>query len=187
MKPKRAPLPLALSFLMAGASVVIAGTNHVGVAHTFIIDTNDFRLDGRPFQIRCGEIHAARVPREYWRHRLQMARAMGLNTVCAYLFEQGSTHPGQIRLVGPGRCRRVLPNRATGRAPRDSAPGSHLRRRMGDGRPAVVAANNPGYQTPHRAMRVTSPPCSVASRKWAAGVGARSGYHRRRPHPHGRG
>ena len=37
-------------------------------------------------QIRCGEIHAARVPMEYWRHRLQMAKAMGLNTVCAYLF-----------------------------------------------------------------------------------------------------
>ena len=27
-----------------------------------------------------------RVPKEYWRHRLQMAQAMGLNTVCAYLF-----------------------------------------------------------------------------------------------------
>ena len=54
--------------------------------HTFAIGTNDFLIDGRPFQIRCGEIHASRVPREYWRNRLQMARAMGLNTVCAYLF-----------------------------------------------------------------------------------------------------
>jgi beta-galactosidase len=54
--------------------------------HTFVIGTNDFLLDGQRFEIRCGEIHAARVPREYWRHRLQMAKAMGLNTVCAYLF-----------------------------------------------------------------------------------------------------
>jgi len=54
--------------------------------HTFAIGTNDFLLDGQRFEIRCGEIHAARVPREYWRHRLQMAKAMGLNTVCAYLF-----------------------------------------------------------------------------------------------------
>ena len=54
--------------------------------HTFAIGTNDFLLDGQRLQIRCGEIHAARVPKEYWRHRLQMARAMGLNTVCAYLF-----------------------------------------------------------------------------------------------------
>jgi beta-galactosidase len=55
-------------------------------AHTFAIGTNDFLLDGQRLQIRCGEIHAARVPKEYWRHRLQMAKAMGLNTVCAYLF-----------------------------------------------------------------------------------------------------
>ena len=56
------------------------------VTHTFAIGTNDFLLDGQRLQIRCGEIHAARVPMEYWRHRLQMAKAMGLNTVCAYLF-----------------------------------------------------------------------------------------------------
>jgi hypothetical protein len=33
----------------------------------------DFLLDGQRLQIRCGEIHFARVPREYWRHRLQCA------------------------------------------------------------------------------------------------------------------
>lgn len=55
-------------------------------AHTFAIGTNDFLLDGQHFQIRCGEMHAARVPREYWRNRLRMAKAMGLNAVCAYLF-----------------------------------------------------------------------------------------------------
>lgn len=57
-----------------------------GPAHTFTIGQNDFLLDGSRFQIRCGEIHAARVPKEYWRNRLKMAKAMGLNTVCAYLF-----------------------------------------------------------------------------------------------------
>ena len=55
-------------------------------SHTFEIGKDDFLLDGKPFQIRCGEIHSPRVPREYWRHRLQMCKAMGLNTVCAYLF-----------------------------------------------------------------------------------------------------
>jgi beta-galactosidase len=55
-------------------------------AHTFAIGTNDFLLDGSPLEIRCGEIHFARVPREYWRQRLQLCKAMGLNTVCAYLF-----------------------------------------------------------------------------------------------------
>ena len=54
--------------------------------HTFALGTNDFLLDGQRLQIRCGEVHAARVPREYWRQRLKMCKAMGLNTVCAYLF-----------------------------------------------------------------------------------------------------
>ncbi len=55
-------------------------------SHTFAIGENAFLLDGQAFVIRCGEIHFARVPREYWRHRLQLCRAMGLNAVCVYLF-----------------------------------------------------------------------------------------------------
>jgi beta-galactosidase len=77
-------LVCVLLALMATASLTAA--EPAKPIHTFAIGTNDFLLDGQRFQIRCGEIHAARVPREYWRNRLQMAKAMGLNTVCAYLF-----------------------------------------------------------------------------------------------------
>ncbi|TFW32871.1 beta-galactosidase [Massilia horti] len=52
----------------------------------FVIGEQDFLLDGKRLQIRCGEMHFARVPREYWSHRLKAIKAMGLNTVCAYLF-----------------------------------------------------------------------------------------------------
>jgi beta-galactosidase len=52
----------------------------------FAVGPKDFLLDGKPIQIRCGEMHFARVPREYWGHRLRAIKAMGLNTVCAYLF-----------------------------------------------------------------------------------------------------
>jgi beta-galactosidase len=69
--------------------------------HTFAIGTNDFLFDGQRFQIRCGEIHAARVPKEYWRNRLQTAKAMGLNTVCAYLFwNQIEPTPGKFDWSG---------------------------------------------------------------------------------------
>jgi len=69
--------------------------------HTFAIGDTDFLLDGQRFQIRCGEVHAARVPREYWRHRLQMVKAMGLNTVCAYLFwNMQEPLPGQFVWTG---------------------------------------------------------------------------------------
>src|SRR5271166_294979 len=72
-----------------------------GAAHTFAIGAGDFLLDGRRLQIRCGEIHSARVPSEYWRHRLKMAKAMGLNTVCAYLFwNQIEARPGEFDWSG---------------------------------------------------------------------------------------
>jgi beta-galactosidase len=55
-------------------------------AHTFGIEGDHFTLDGKPFQIISGEMHYARIPREYWRDRLQKARAMGLNTISTYVF-----------------------------------------------------------------------------------------------------
>jgi len=54
--------------------------------HTFGLGSSEFLLDGRPVQIISGEIHPGRVPEEYWRHRIRMAKAMGCNTVSAYLF-----------------------------------------------------------------------------------------------------
>jgi beta-galactosidase len=83
------------------AASMAPGRGAETATHTFAIGTNDFLLDGRSFQIRCGEIHAARVPLEYWRHRLQMARAMGLNTVCAYLFwNLHEPQPGEFHWSG---------------------------------------------------------------------------------------
>ncbi len=54
--------------------------------HRFRVHQGKFLLDEEPFHILSGELHYARIPQEYWRHRLEMARAMGLNTVCLYLF-----------------------------------------------------------------------------------------------------
>ncbi len=85
------------------AAAVLLATNLPAQTptHTFAIGTNDFLLDGARFQIRCGEIHAARVPKEYWRQRLQMAKAMGLNTVCAYLFwNLHEPKPGEFNWSG---------------------------------------------------------------------------------------
>ena len=54
--------------------------------HTFVLGTTEFLLDGNPFQIISGEMHPARIPSEYWRHRIQMAKAMGCNTISVYIF-----------------------------------------------------------------------------------------------------
>jgi len=44
----------------------------------------EFLLDGKPFQIRSGEMHPQRIPKACWSHRVAMARAMGLNTIAFY-------------------------------------------------------------------------------------------------------
>ena len=87
--------------LLAAAALLAPRLSAQLPVHTFAIGTNDFLLDGQRLQIRCGEIHAARVPKEYWRQRLHLAKAMGLNTVCAYLFwNLHEPKPGQFVWTG---------------------------------------------------------------------------------------
>lgn len=63
--------------------------------HVFSLGKTDFLLDGKPFQMISGEMHPARIPEEYWRHRIQMAKAMGCNTIAAYVFwNYQETAPG---------------------------------------------------------------------------------------------
>lgn len=89
---------LPLRTILVSTLLLLVSSGHgIAANSTFSIGTNDFLLDGKPFLIRCGEMHFARIPREYWQHRLRMARAMGLNTVCAYLFwNVHEPKPGQF-------------------------------------------------------------------------------------------
>lgn len=77
----RVALILTFSLLTA----VLTAQSRSG-GHTFTLGTEEFLLDGKPFQIISGEIHPGRIPDEYWRHRIRMTKAMGCNTVSAYLF-----------------------------------------------------------------------------------------------------
>lgn len=54
--------------------------------HTFTVNDTAFLLDGKPFQIISGEMHYPRIPREAWRQRMKMAKAMGINTIGTYAF-----------------------------------------------------------------------------------------------------
>ncbi|MCW3127517.1 MAG: bga [Bacteroidetes bacterium] len=54
-------------------------------AQSFEIRDGAFMLNGKPMRIYGGEMHYARIPREYWQHRIQMAKAMGCNTLSIYV------------------------------------------------------------------------------------------------------
>ncbi len=54
--------------------------------HSFTLNDTAFVLDGKPFQMISGEMHYPRIPREAWRQRMKMAKAMGINTIGTYVF-----------------------------------------------------------------------------------------------------
>jgi beta-galactosidase len=65
---------------------VYAQTSAHGEGHVFTVQGDHFALDGKPFRVISGEMHYPRIPRAYWRARLRMAKAMGLNAITAYVF-----------------------------------------------------------------------------------------------------
>ncbi len=68
--------------------------------HRFTLGGSEFLLDGKPFQIISGEMHPARIPREYWRQRIRMAKAMGCNTIAVYVFwNYLESSPGKFDLT----------------------------------------------------------------------------------------
>lgn len=72
--------------------------------HSFALGKTAFLLDGKPYQIISGEMHPARIPKEYWKHRIQMARAMGCNTVAVYVFwNYHEQEPGQFDFTSENR------------------------------------------------------------------------------------
>ncbi len=69
--------------------------------HRFRFGAHAFELDGRRIVLRSGSMHYPRVPRPYWRDRLRKLRAMGLNTLCTYVFwNEHEPRPGEFDFTG---------------------------------------------------------------------------------------
>lgn len=83
-------LVIALGFVACKSSV-----------REFAIRDGKFMLDGKSVQLICGEMHYPRIPKEYWRDRLKRAKAMGLNTISAYVFWNfHERQPGEFDFEG---------------------------------------------------------------------------------------
>ncbi|MDR0962622.1 MAG: beta-galactosidase [Mediterranea sp.] len=75
-----------LAVLLSCLALLFGNSVSAQTAHTFEIKNGHFLYDGEPIRILSGEMHYARIPHQYWRHRMQMMKAMGLNTVATYVF-----------------------------------------------------------------------------------------------------
>ena len=82
-------LSLALMSSLATGAFAAPATglaSQVDSKNTFVAGDKTFLLNGKPFVVKAAEIHYPRIPREYWEHRIKMCKALGMNTICIYIF-----------------------------------------------------------------------------------------------------
>lgn len=72
--------------LVALSAVMLMGCSVPNKPQTFEVGNKEFLLNGKPFLIKAAEIHYPRIPAEYWEHRIEMCKALGMNTICIYTF-----------------------------------------------------------------------------------------------------
>ena len=56
------------------------------MAQSFKVGDKTFLLNNKPFTVKAAELHYTRIPKEYWSHRIEMCKALGMNTICMYVF-----------------------------------------------------------------------------------------------------
>jgi len=69
--------------LLLAVLATIASALH---AADFTVGDKTFLLNGQPFIVKAAEVHYPRIPRPYWEHRIRMCKALGMNTICIYVF-----------------------------------------------------------------------------------------------------
>ena len=76
---------------------------------TFEAGKGTFLLDGKPYLLKSAELHYPRIPREYWENRIQLCRALGMNTVCLCVFwNVHEDTPGEFDFTGNNDLRHFI-------------------------------------------------------------------------------
>lgn len=74
---------MMLIMVLAGVATTATAKGSVG---DFTVGKGTFLLNGKPFVVKAAEVHYPRIPRAYWDHRIKMCKALGMNTLCLYVF-----------------------------------------------------------------------------------------------------
>lgn len=94
---KRCFLYLMLIAGLLSPAFAINGTTN----GTFEIGKGTFLLNGKPFVIKAAELHYPRIPRPYWDQRIKLCKALGMNTICLYVFWNAhEPRPGEFDFTG---------------------------------------------------------------------------------------
>lgn len=72
--------------LFLGLIMMTVSADAASKTGSFTAGNKTFMLNGKPFTVKAAEIHYPRIPRAYWEHRIKMCKALGMNTICIYIF-----------------------------------------------------------------------------------------------------
>ncbi len=94
---------LFISLALAASSLCcnITAANAAPKPGSFRVGDKTFLLNDKPFVVKAAEVHYPRIPREYWEQRIQMCKALGMNTLCIYIFwNSHEQREGQFDFTG---------------------------------------------------------------------------------------
>ena len=99
-------LTLLLTLVFAGNLPSAAGQES---GQSFKAGKETFLLNGEPFVVKAAELHYPRIPGEYWEHRIEMSKALGMNTICLYVFwNSHEQKEGEFDFSGQNDLRRFI-------------------------------------------------------------------------------
>lgn len=92
---------LIIAASLSLTSLGMAPTATAADSHSFKTGNGTFLLDDKPFVVKAAELHYPRIPRPYWENRIQLCKALGMNTVCLYVFWNAhEAQPGEFDFTG---------------------------------------------------------------------------------------
>lgn len=77
---------IALSFFLAISMVGSLSSCSQKTTGTFEAGKGTFLLNGDSMVVKAAEIHYPRIPEPYWELRIESCKALGMNTICLYVF-----------------------------------------------------------------------------------------------------
>lgn len=94
-------LSLLFSWGMLSASAAAPAGEETTAKETFEVGKGTFLLNGKPFVVKAAEVHYPRIPEPYWEQRILSCKALGMNTLCLYVFwNLHEQHPGEFDFSG---------------------------------------------------------------------------------------
>lgn len=97
---------IALVLMLA---VVAPQSGYCRKKESFKVGEGTFLLNDKPFIIKAAEVHYPRIPYQYWEHRIEMCKALGMNTLCLYIFWNiHEQREGEFDFTGNNDIRRFV-------------------------------------------------------------------------------